>query len=66
MYLHDIAPLPNLDALRDRGVTAEWMQPAFPSKTFPNHYTLVTGLYPESHGIVSKWGCLPLVCPLVC
>ncbi|NUM66418.1 alkaline phosphatase family protein, partial [candidate division KSB1 bacterium] len=27
---------------------------AFPSKTFPNHYTIVTGLYPEHHGIVSN------------
>jgi len=31
-----------------------YMNPSFPSKTFPNHYTLVTGLYPESHGIVSN------------
>jgi alkaline phosphatase D len=28
--------------------------PSFPSKTFPNHYTLVTGLYPDHHGIVSN------------
>ena len=30
------------------------MLPAFPSLTFPNHYTLVTGLHPESHGIVGN------------
>lgn len=30
------------------------MYPSYPSKTFPNHYTIVTGLYPESHGIVSN------------
>ncbi|XP_067141418.1 venom phosphodiesterase-like [Centruroides vittatus] len=30
------------------------MQPVFPSKTFPNHYTIVTGLYPETHGIVDN------------
>jgi predicted AlkP superfamily pyrophosphatase or phosphodiesterase len=30
------------------------MTPAFPSSTFPNHWTLVTGLYPESHGIVGN------------
>ena len=30
------------------------MLPSFPSLTFPNHYTLVTGLYPESHGIVGN------------
>ena len=30
------------------------MLPSFPSVTFPNHYTLATGLYPESHGIVGN------------
>ena len=30
------------------------MIPSFPSKTFPNHYTLVTGRYPEHHGIVAN------------
>jgi predicted AlkP superfamily pyrophosphatase or phosphodiesterase len=36
------------------GVRAERLVPAFPSKTFPNHYTLVTGLRPEHHGIVAN------------
>ena len=30
------------------------MQPVYPSKTFPNHYSIVTGLYAESHGIVAN------------
>lgn len=30
------------------------MIPSFPSKTFPNHYTIVTGLYPQNHGIVEN------------
>ena len=30
------------------------MQPAFPTKTFPNHYTIVTGLYPGNHGIIEN------------
>lgn len=30
------------------------MRPSFPSVTFPNHYTIVTGLYPESHGVVGN------------
>ncbi|KAK9246887.1 alkaline-phosphatase-like protein [Lipomyces tetrasporus] len=38
--------------------TAEYstpfMYPSFPSVTFPNHYTMVTGLYPSSHGIVGN------------
>ena len=36
------------------GVHAEKLTPSFPSKTFPNHYTLVTGLYPENHGIAAN------------
>ena len=48
-------PAPVLQKLAAQGVRAERMNPAFPSKTFPNHYTLVTGLYPSHHGIVSNW-----------
>ena len=44
----------NLRALAARGVRARRMVPAFPSKTFPNHYTMVTGLYPEHSGIISN------------
>ncbi len=43
---------PNLDRLVVNGVKANALIPSFPSKTFPNHYTIVTGLYPENHGIV--------------
>ena len=50
----DRAEVPHLRALASRGVRAEGLIPSFPSKTFPNHYTLVTGLYPERHGIVSN------------
>ena len=35
-------------------IAAEGMIPSYPSLTFPNHYTLVTGLYPEHHGIVAN------------
>jgi len=45
---------PNIDALAKWGVQAERLIPAFPSKTFPSHYTTVTGLYPGEHGIVSN------------
>jgi hypothetical protein len=46
---------PNLDALGAMGASApEGMIPAYPSITFPNHYTIVTGLYPEHHGIVAN------------
>ncbi|MFI5153405.1 MAG: ectonucleotide pyrophosphatase/phosphodiesterase [Chitinophagales bacterium] len=44
----------NLLSLRERGVQAEYMEPSFPSLTFPNHYTLITGLYPAHHGLVDN------------
>ena len=44
---------PNLSKLAAAGVRGE-MRPSFPSKTFPNHYTLVTGLRPDRHGIVDN------------
>lgn len=47
-------PMPNLERLIARGVRAEYLIPSFPSKTFPNHYTLVTGLHPGRHGIVAN------------
>ena len=45
---------PALDRIAQRGVRAEHLLPVFPTKTFPNHYTQVTGLYPAHHGIVSN------------
>jgi len=45
----------NLQAMAMRGASApEGMIPAYPSVTFPNHYTIVTGLYPDHHGIVAN------------
>ncbi len=43
---------PHLDRLAREGVRAEWMNPSYPSLTFPNHYSIVTGLRPDRHGIV--------------
>ncbi|RMH64699.1 MAG: alkaline phosphatase family protein [Calditrichaeota bacterium] len=43
---------PTLKMMEENGVTATSLQPVFPSKTLPNHYSLVTGLYPVHHGIV--------------
>lgn len=45
---------PNLQSFIKNGVSPLYMTPSFPSVTFPNHYTIVTGLYPESHGIVGN------------
>ncbi|CAL8123973.1 unnamed protein product [Orchesella dallaii] len=36
------------------GVSVPHMDPVFPTKTFPNHHSIATGLYPESHGIVDN------------
>lgn len=44
---------PTLSALAADGATGP-MRPSFPSLTFPNHYTLVTGLHPDHHGIVGN------------
>ena len=48
------AETPNLDILVENGVTSESLVPVFPSKTFPNHLSIVTGCYPENHGILSN------------
>lgn len=45
---------PTLAALAREGARVEAMRPAFPTLTFPNHYTLVTGLHPDHHGIVNN------------
>ncbi|XP_023187099.1 ectonucleotide pyrophosphatase/phosphodiesterase family member 2-like [Xiphophorus maculatus] len=46
--------IPNILKLRTCGTQAPYMRPVYPSKTFPNLYTMSTGLYPESHGIVEN------------
>ncbi|KAL8933132.1 MAG: hypothetical protein Q9216_006509 [Gyalolechia sp. 2 TL-2023] len=45
---------PTLNSFVAEGVSPRYMLPSFPSVTFPNHYTLVTGLHPESHGVVGN------------
>lgn len=45
---------PTLNGFVADGVSPRYMLPSFPSVTFPNHFTLVTGLYPENHGIVGN------------
>ena len=44
----------HLLAFAKRGVQAKAMLPSFPTTTFPNHYTIATGLYPAHHGIVEN------------
>ena len=49
----DTYDVPFMNQLAREGVKAV-MQPSFPSKTFPNHYTLATGLTPDHHGIITN------------
>ncbi|OQP52671.1 phosphodiesterase [Niastella yeongjuensis] len=44
----------HIQELAKAGVSAASMQPSYPSVTFPNHYTLVTGMYPSHHGLVGN------------
>ena len=50
----DLYDTPNFDALAENGVKAERLIPSFPTKTFPNHYTLATGLFPDHNGIINN------------
>uniref|UniRef100_A0A673MQB3 Ectonucleotide pyrophosphatase/phosphodiesterase family member 5-like n=2 Tax=Sinocyclocheilus rhinocerous TaxID=307959 RepID=A0A673MQB3_9TELE len=47
-------PTPNFRALMDEGVQVEQVENTYITKTYPNHYTLVTGLHAETHGIVAN------------
>ncbi len=46
--------LPNINAFFSDGVKTKGIRPSFPSLTFPNHYTIATGLYPSAHGIIAN------------
>jgi predicted AlkP superfamily pyrophosphatase or phosphodiesterase len=50
----DLYNTPNLDKLAKEGVKADRLIPSFPTVTFPNHYTIATGLYPDHHGLVNN------------
>lgn len=45
---------PNLNKIAAAGVRAEHMLSSFPTVTFPNHYSIATGLYPDHHGIINN------------
>lgn len=45
---------PALQRIIDCGVHSKYLIPSFPSKTFPNHYAIATGLYPAWNGIVDN------------
>lgn len=43
---------PHLKKLQDAGTTAQYLRNVFPTKTFPNHHSISTGLYPAEHGVL--------------
>jgi predicted AlkP superfamily pyrophosphatase or phosphodiesterase len=56
-FRHDLADkyqATNLQRLRSSGVAAKCLIPSYPTLTFPNHYTIATGLYPAHHGLVDN------------
>ncbi len=50
----DLHDAPTLSRLTEDGAHVEHLTPVFPTKTFPNHYSTVTGLYPSHHGIIAN------------
>ncbi|WP_263841043.1 ectonucleotide pyrophosphatase/phosphodiesterase [Salinibacter sp.] len=50
----DLHEAPTLSRLAEDGAHVEHLTPVFPTKTFPNHYSTVTGLYPSNHGIIAN------------
>jgi len=52
-YVEKFKP-PHLSNFINNGVKAESLIPSFPTKTFPNHYTIATGMYPDKHGILGN------------
>lgn len=55
-FRHDYPDLyytPNLDQMERNGIAAD-MIPSYPSSTFPNHYTIATGLVPDHNGLVNN------------
>lgn len=50
----DVFNTPNLRKLASEGVKAKSLISCYPSKTFPNHYSIATGLHPDHHGIVNN------------
>ncbi|MEX0976711.1 MAG: ectonucleotide pyrophosphatase/phosphodiesterase [Woeseia sp.] len=50
----DLYPAPAIERLAASGIRAQALVPVFPTLTFPNHYSIATGLYPAHHGIVGN------------
>ena len=45
---------PNFDRVAEQGIISEGLIPTFPANTFPNHYSIVTGMYAGNHGLIAN------------
>ncbi|KAK7489605.1 hypothetical protein BaRGS_00019239 [Batillaria attramentaria] len=54
-YVNKVSGLGNFTRMRTSGVTVDYVNPTFATKTYPGHYTIATGLYEENHGIVANY-----------
>jgi len=50
----DLYDTPTMDRIAASGIRADASIPVFPTLTFPNHYSIATGLYPANHGLISN------------
>ena len=50
----DIYKLPHFDAILERGVRVKHIDNSFATVTFPSHFTMITGLFEETHGIIAN------------
>lgn len=46
--------VPQMEKLKKVGTYADYLINVFPTKTFPNHHSIATGLYPEVHGVIAN------------
>jgi predicted AlkP superfamily pyrophosphatase or phosphodiesterase len=53
-YLENRFQTPTLKSLRNKGVSSQGVVAVYPTLTYPNHTTLITGTYPGRHGIISN------------
>lgn len=50
----DLKVSPNLERVQQEGISVQYLRNVFPTKTFPNHFSIATGLYPDKHGVVNN------------
>lgn len=50
----DLDVSPNLKKVQAEGVSVPYLRNAFTTKTFPNHFSIATGLYPDKHGVTNN------------